>query len=118
MDQKVVENAYNILKEEAGRGSLPTYGYIYDRLGVDSRSPTDRKRGSAILTEVNRASLAEKNVMITAIAVRQESQMPGKMFYVLAEEFGKLKSDAGEEEKAAFWRDELERVYEAYKKDK
>lgn len=115
MPNKIVEKTYEILKEAARRERILTYGELYDQIGVDMKSASDRKRGSEILNEVNEISVLEGNVMITAIIVKNDTQIPGAEFFRLATSYGELKEDASDEEKIDFWNEELKKVYHIYK---
>lgn len=117
MNQKMIDKTYNILKEIAASEQKINYGQLYNQIGVDSRDPRERQRGSDILTEVNKISIKERDVMISSIVVLQEEQIPGGMYFGLAVEFGKLNEGASESEKLAFWQKECKKVYEAYNKD-
>ena len=117
MNQKIIDKTYNTLKEVASSKQLINYGQLYDQIGVDSRDPRERRRGSDILTEVNKISLEEKGVMISSIVVLQEEQIPGGMYFGLAVEFEKLNEGASESEKLAFWQEECKKVFEAYNND-
>jgi len=112
----LIEKTYSLLVAEAANERLINYGQLYEQIGVDNRDPRERRRGSDILTEVNKISLKEKDVMISSIVVKQDTQIPGGMYFSLAIEFGKLLESASEEERICFWQEECKRVYAAYTK--
>ena len=114
MPSKIVDKTYEILKDAAGRGRVLTYGELYDSIGVDMKSPSDRKRGSEILTEVNEISVLENDIMITAIVVKSDTQVPGAEFFRQATTYGSLGEESSDEERKIFWEEELKKVYETY----
>ena len=116
INQKLLDKTYNIIKKIAVSKQQITYGMLYSQIGVDNRDPRERKRGSDVLTEINKMSLEEKNVMITTVVVKQDTQKPGGMYFGLAVEFGKLKKDASKTEKDVFLLSERKRVYKAFDK--
>ena len=115
MISKVVEKTYNILKKVAGREGIITYGELYDQIGVDMKNASERKRGSGILTEVNEISVLEASVMITAVVVKNDTQIPGVDFFRLATRYKSLEEESDDIEKKKFWNEESIRIHKAYK---
>lgn len=115
MSSKIVEKTYEILKDASKRGRILTYGELYDQIGVSTKTADERKRGSQILNEVNEISVLENDVMITAIVVKNDNQLPGNEFFRLATTYGSITENASEEEKKEFWKSELEKVYNIFK---
>jgi hypothetical protein len=115
MTSKIVEKTYDILKKVAGREGIITYDELYDQIGVDMKNSAERKRGSGVLSEINEISVLESSVMITAVVVKNDTQIPGAEFFRVAVTYKTLKEDATDEEKKKFWDEELVRVHEEYK---
>jgi hypothetical protein len=108
---KAYLRAYARLIEAAEQRQPMTYGQIADIMGLPPQgSHTGRMLGVMlwIITEREREC---GRPMLSAAAVSSTNQMPGRGFYALAEQYGLLAPDASTEEKRAFWRAELDRLY-------
>ncbi len=71
-----------------------------------------------MLTEISEASLAQDQLMLSALAVYisgDEKDEPGPGFYRCAQHLGRLRPDASEDERKIFWGEEVERCYEQYR---
>jgi hypothetical protein len=115
--EKVVNLTYDILRTCAQRGGYINYGVLYDQIGVDRTRADERKRGSIILEKVNNLSIGENDIMITALAYDQSTDMPAEGFFTLAKELGRLSESATTAECIAYWENEKEKIYLIYKKN-
>jgi len=114
--QEKIEKALNTLIECAKNRSTTYYGDIYEDIGLSYSSAVDRNEGSYVLGKVNDITMAENNVMISALAVSRDANSPYDGFFKLAAKFGKIGGNINESEKIKFWIEEMERVYNVYKK--
>ncbi len=114
MSEIVINKVYEILKDCAKKSRTIDYGYLYEQIGVDSRSIAERNRGSLILEEVNNLSIDDNNVMITALAVEKGTGLSGKGFFDLAERLGRINKAAEKNEKIDFWNKECQKIYSLY----
>lgn len=116
MNESVINKTYGILKDYAKKNRTIYYSDLYNEIGVDRKSPAERHRGSLILSEVNKRSIKDNDVMITAIVFEQLTQMPGNGFFELAIELGRLNKNSTEAEKNIFFEKEKNKIYEEYNK--
>ena len=92
------------------------YGIIYKDIGLDCSSIVDRNKGSEILEKVNDITMADNEIMISALAVSKEANKPYDGFFKLAARLGKIGENINEFEKIEFWVKEVKKVFVIYKK--
>ena len=73
--------------------------------------PEDRNRIANLLDEINHCEAREGRPMISAVVVRQDTDVPGHGFFECARELGKLSGVDNEEVRLTFFCEELSRVY-------
>ncbi len=102
---------YNLLVDVARRKAAPIgYNKIFQIMKL---KPGNYAAGEAgrLLGDVSKHACHSGRPMLSALVVNQEDKMPGKGFFNLAVELGKLPIGASDQEKKAFWKAELARVY-------
>lgn len=112
--EEQLDKAKEILIDQARNEALISYSGLYDQIGLDRTKVFDRLIGSNILAIISKESLQEKGVMLSSLAFGRAENEPLEGFYDLAEELGKLKPKATEEQKYMFWVKETTRCYDAY----
>lgn len=104
---ELARTARDVLAQVAARRKTITYEQLVARLGAEL--PSDPGRGlSALLRLISTEEDSAGRGMLTAVVTRG-SGLPAAGFFRLAEELGRDPSD-----RAGFWREELERVYQAH----
>jgi len=99
-----------LLAETAAARSTVTYGEVARR-ALDGRVSARSSALMDLLGEVDARTEAERGVMIASLVVRADTGMPGEgYFHFAAEELGRQARENPE----AFWRREVERVWDAY----
>ena len=98
-----------MLVEAASRRGTVTYGEVARR-AFGGRVSARSSALMDLLGEVDSVADAERGVMIASLVVRADTGMPGDGYFnFAAEELGRPIEDPG-----AFWRAEVEHVWEAY----
>ncbi len=67
-----------------------------------------------LLGEISENEHDNDRPMLSAIAIKTNSNRPEEGFYTLACQLGKLGEDATVEEKRSFWKDERDQVYKKW----
>ena len=99
----------SLLAEAAARRSTVTYGEVARR-AMDGRVSARSSALMDLLGEVDSQADRERGIMSASLVVRADTGMPGQgYFHFAAEELGRPIGDP-----AAFWRAEVERVWDAY----
>lgn len=111
-----IKKALNILIECAKDQKMTYYGTIYEDLGLACSNVADRNKGSDILGKVSDITMADNEVMISALVVSKETNKPYDGFFKLASNLGKIGRNINEFEKIKFWVKEVEKVFNVYKK--
>jgi hypothetical protein len=104
------DRTLTLLREVARVGGLITYREQVDRIGAYN------PQGAALhqlLSEISRAEHQAGRGMLSAVVVARHTGRPGGGFFEFAEQ--QLGHPVGD--KTAFWRKELERVYEAHRNE-
>jgi len=102
------QQIFDLLKEVAHRREVITYSELVRNLEI----PDSFKRHiGPILGELNRKLHTKNLPLITAVVVNSETGMPGKGFFELAMELGRLQRGESWEE---FWQKEREMVYRVF----
>ncbi len=98
-----------LLSEVAAMRSTITYGEVSKRV-FDGRVSARSGALMDLLGEVDTRTEETRGVMIASLVVRADSGMPGEGYFAFAEEeLGRALSD-----RTTFWRDEVERVWDAF----
>ena len=98
-----------LLAEVASRRSTVTYGEVARRV-LGGRVSARSSALMDLLGEVDTAIEAERGVIAASLVVRADTGIPGEgYFHFAAAELGRHIEDP-----AAFWRDEVERVWSSY----
>jgi len=98
-NQDLIEKTLAILEDYASRKKLINYGYLYEELGLDRKNPDHRNTGAYILAEVNRITLNENKVMLSAIVTLSSEQAPAKGFFDFAVDLKQIQKGLSEENK-------------------
>jgi len=108
MNEKILNRIFNeLVNVSKNRGTI-TYNILAKRSGLDSYANW-RFLIWEYLDEINRREVEEGRPMITAVAVREDSGIPGDGFWDCAYYTCKVWDGNGSKEK--FWRNELDRVW-------
>lgn len=93
----------------------------YDPIAEIMGKPAGKKMGNHwaketghLLGEICDFENSNGRPMLSALVIRPDIGIPGKGFFELADEFGKLKSFS-DYDKKAFWEQELQAVYALWK---
>ncbi|MFN3562152.1 MAG: hypothetical protein ACK4XY_01310 [Chloroherpetonaceae bacterium] len=99
----------NYLIEIAKQKKTITYSELSKacQLGLKMDSEADRQRIGAILDEISTNEHNEGRPLLSAVVVKQASGEPGEGFYKLAESLKGYPS---------FWKDELKKVHDYWKR--
>lgn len=98
-----------LLAETAAARSTVTYGEVARRV-FDGRVSARSGALMDLLGEVDTETQSQRGIMIASLVVRADSGRPGEGYFIFAqEELGHPISD-----REAFWRDEAERVWDAF----
>lgn len=88
-------------------------GVSYEEIGqiMKLKGEVDSaKEIGQLLGEINEEEHNTGRPMLSAVAVKPTTKMPGEGFFAFARKLGKFSGET-EEEKREFWRDEIQRVY-------
>lgn len=100
------ERARGVLREVARAGTRITYKEFVGRIGAyNPQSPSLHE----LLGEISQEEHDAGRGMISAVVVNKDTGRPGRGFFDLAEQLRYRVSD-----EKAFWREELQRVYDAH----
>lgn len=102
---------YALLIHAAELRGLVQYGKVAAIFGLPAQGSHTASVVGEVLGNIVQNEAQFGRPMVSAVAVSQTNNRPGKGFYGLAEENGLIAPDASEEDKRAFWQAELERVY-------
>jgi Arc/MetJ-type ribon-helix-helix transcriptional regulator len=98
-----------VLREVARAAGLITYRELVDRIGAyNPQSPSLHQ----LLGEISRAEHQAGRGLLSAVVVAKHTGRPGEGFFEFAQQLGLPVSD-----RTAFWREELRRVYDAYRSE-
>ncbi len=114
-NQDLIEKTLAILEDYASRKKLINYGYLYEELGLDRKNPDHRNTGAYILAEVNRITLNENKVMLSAIVTLSSEQAPAKGFFDFAVDLKQIQKGLSEENKTIFWAEQIKKIFNVYK---
>lgn len=103
---------YCELISAARHRGLTTYQAIAQIMGLPLKGSHMGKEVGQILGEIVEDEVAQGRPMLSAVAVGVSNQ-PGPGFYTLAHELGRL-SDVEDQDKEAYWRNELHAVYQTW----
>jgi len=107
--------ARKILEDVAREKNWIHYSDLYPKIGLDTENIIDRDKGSYILAKINDETLKENDVMLSSLVVlKKEGEEPAKGFYEYAIINKRLKDDATDNEKTAFWIKEMKKCHNLY----
>ena len=114
-EYKARKAATDKLAELAGQRETINYKELSDWIKDETGELISYRSSQmdALLCDISKAENQAGRGMLSALVVRSKQKTPGPGFYALATEIGK---DTGttDEEKEAFWKQELNKVYEAH----
>lgn len=117
----LLDNAITILKEDARRRRITSYGELNIELVVQTGEPAfdfslerDRTAMGKILGQVVKATRDECGAMLSSIVVYIDRNDAGPGFYKFAMELGLLPPSATSDDKLAFWSQQVARVHDYY----
>jgi hypothetical protein len=93
---------------------VTTYQDIALIMGLPLQGAFMGKEIGHMLGEISEDEVKAGRPMLSAVAVSVVSGRPGPGFFALAKQFGRFGGESAEEEQ--FWRQELEAVYEMWKR--
>jgi hypothetical protein len=96
------------------RGKV-TYQHIADLMGLPLRGNYMGREVSQVLSEISEDEVNNGRPMLSAVVTNIE-RTPGSGFYEVATQMGRFNGST-EEERVAFWQEERERVYAAWKRE-
>ena len=99
---------YQRLADAAKRQELLAYGDLKKLLGLDMDNPNDRKRIGEMLGEISRYEVLEGRPMLSAVVWHKDMSGPGRGFFNLGTELGRVR---GGEDELAFATRELDATY-------
>jgi hypothetical protein len=100
---------YDRLKEAARKKELVTYKELAAAAGLDWNKDYGQCRQIfPVLKDICTAEVEQGRPMLGAVAVRQDTKMPGAGFFALARELGCYQSGTD----SSFWTAEREAVFE------
>jgi hypothetical protein len=103
------EIVYDRLKEAARKKELVTYKELAAVAGLDWSKDYGRCRQLfPVLKDICTAEVKEGRPMLGAVAVRQDTKMPGAGFFASARKLGRYQSGTD----LSFWTAEQEAVFE------
>lgn len=117
-NQDLIEKTLAILEDYASRKKIINYGDLYKELGLDNKNPDHRNIGAYILAEVNRITLNQNKVMLSAIVTLSSEQAPAKGFFDFAIELKQIPKGLPEEDKIIFWAEQIKKIFNVYKKQR
>lgn len=91
-----------------------TYSELAQRAGLPLQPYTLSRLLPGLLAEISAAEDAEDWPLLSALVVRKADGLPGRCFYRLARELGRLPADADRAGERHFFRKELQRVHAAW----
>jgi hypothetical protein len=100
---------YCRLLDAAKKKEGVSYEEIGQIMGLELGAGTAKEIGQ-LLGEINENEHNNGRPMLSAVAVKPTTKMPGEGFFGFARKLDKFAGET-EEEKRAFWRDEIQRVY-------
>lgn len=115
MEDKIKKTLDTLIKRAKEQKPI-YYKEIYEDINLDCSSVVDRNIGSDVLEKVNDITMAENEIMISALAVSKEANSPYDGFFKLAFRLGKIGRNIDEFEKIRFWIKEVNKVLNVYKK--
>jgi hypothetical protein len=107
--------AKKILEDVAKGKNWIHYGDLYPKIGLNTENIIDRNQGSSILAKINDETLKENGIMLSSLVVlKKEGEEPAEGFYDYAIINKKLKDNATDKEKMAFWIEEMNKCHSFY----
>lgn len=103
---------YCKLLNAARKKESVAYEEIAKIMGLEAHAGMAQKIGQ-LLGEINAEEHNNGRPMLSAVAVKPETRMPGEGFFQFAKELRKFDGET-DEDKREFWRDEIQRVYEMW----
>jgi hypothetical protein len=97
------------------RGTI-TYQEVAEAMGITPTGGHMAKEVGRIADEISEDEHRAGRPMLSAILVHKGDGKPGKGFFDLAKDLGKLQEDSGEM-KHRFWEEEKRAIYDFWKKD-
>ncbi len=101
---------YEALRRVAEAGTLVCYGEVASIAGVDLSTGRGRREMGRLLAEICTGEAEQARPMLGSVVVRKDTGVPGEGFFRGARKLGKF-SGENNEEKRAFWVEELRRVH-------
>ena len=101
-------NVYEKLKEVARAGGITNYTEVGKICGLNMESPADRNEIAAILDDINKHERQQDRLMISALVVRQDKNMPGAGFFECARGLGRYQGS----DDLVFWAHELTELHQ------
>ena len=97
---------------QAARNKQPIfYGEIAEIMGLPPSGDHMARETGKILGEVSEYEHSHNRPLLSAVVVKSDKKIPGKGFFTLARELGKLEEGMDER---SFWERELEEVYDTW----
>jgi hypothetical protein len=86
------------------------YNFIFKIMKLTPGNYAASQAGQ-MLGEISEQTHISGKPMLSALVIRQDLGMPGKGFFELAVNLGRLPAGASDQEKKAFWKKELAAIY-------
>ena len=115
MEEKISQTM-QILEEYAKNKQQVYYHELYERIGLNRENPSDRNKGSHILAEINKISIAKNNTMLSSLVTLKGANEPADGFFEFSIEIKRLKSNASNFDRLDFWVKEMKNVFNVYGK--
>ena len=97
---------------QAARNKQPIfYGEIAEIMGLPPSGDQMARETGQILGEIWEYEHTHSRPLLSAVVVRSDKEKPGKGFFTLARELGKLEENIDE---LTFWKREIKRVYDTW----
>lgn len=117
---QIVADTVEFLQDQARLRRIVSYSEVNSALArrghvpFDFATERDREAVGAILGDVSRRTVADSNVMLSAIVAYIDRNDAGPGFYKLAMVLGLLANTATADDKLAFWTAQVARVHDRY----
>ncbi len=107
---------YSLLISAAQHRGIITYKDVAKIMGLPLTGQDMGQKTGRLLGEISKEEERNHRPMLSAIAVGYGAR-PGKGFFGLAEELGRLEEHANRQAREAFWTAECKTVYDAWAED-
>lgn len=104
-----------LISAACSRGTL-TYSEVADIMGLPPSGNYMGREVGQMLGEISQNEYHAGRPLLSAVAVSKRRGVPGRGFFGLAREFGKLQDNTTEEDERRFWEEEKAAVYAAWEK--